>query len=79
MRKVQVNTQVRSTKEQRDATGCGMWLPKTFEGLFHEWGVNYEEFETGPGNFTVAIVELEDGTVDTFPAHQIKFIDKEGK
>lgn len=35
------------------------------EGLFHCWGVNYEEFESGPGNYTVAIVEMPDGTVLT--------------
>lgn len=31
------------------------------EGLFHQWGNAYEEFEDGPGNYTVAIVELPDG------------------
>ncbi len=33
------------------------------DGIFHEWGSDYEEFEDGAGNFTVAIVELKDGTV----------------
>ena len=23
-----------------------------FEGMFHEFGISYEEFENGPGNFT---------------------------
>jgi len=26
-------------------------------GFFHKWGTNYEEFESGPGHFPVAIVE----------------------
>ena len=26
-------------------------------GLFHQWSLNYEEFETGPGNFPVAIIK----------------------
>ncbi len=26
-------------------------------GFFHEWGQNYEEFETGPGPFPAAIIE----------------------
>lgn len=40
---------------------------------FHQWSAEYEEFETGPGNYSVAIVELEDGSVRTPPAHWIKF------
>lgn len=44
-------------------------------GKFHQWGVDYEEFETGPGNFSVAIVELPDGTVNTFEASYVKFLD----
>ena len=32
-------------------------------GKFHQWGSNYEEFENGAGNYSVAIVELPDGTV----------------
>lgn len=35
------------------------------EGKFHGWGSGYEEFESGPGNYTVAIVEFPDGKVDT--------------
>ncbi|WP_312998282.1 hypothetical protein [Leclercia sp.] len=46
----------------------------TIEGLFHQWGSDFEEFETGPGNVTVAIVEFPDGTVETFPPHNIKFL-----
>jgi len=26
-------------------------------GFFHQWSINYEEFETGPGNYPVAIIE----------------------
>ena len=40
---------------------------------FHQWGVDYEEFETGPGNFSVAIVEFADGTVKTVPAESVNF------
>ena len=29
-------------------------------GKFHQWGSNYEEFENGAGNYSVAIVELPD-------------------
>lgn len=46
------------------------------EGFFHHWGVDYEEFETGPGPFTVGVVELDDGSVVQRPASAIKFTDR---
>lgn len=46
------------------------------EGLFHQWGVAFEEFETGPGNYTVAIVERDDGTVETVDAGLVTFLEK---
>ncbi len=49
------------------------------EGVFHQWGNAYEEFEDGPGNYTVAIVELPDGKVVTPEAKDIQFIDREEK
>jgi hypothetical protein len=44
------------------------------EALFHQWGVDYEEFETGPGNYSTAIIELPNGVVKNIPADQIEFI-----
>lgn len=32
-------------------------------GYFHRWGSNFEEFENGAGNYSIAIVELPDGKV----------------
>ena len=56
----------------------GRFSNKEFsEGLFHQWENAYEEFETGPGNFTVAIVELPDGKIVTPDAKDIQFIDRE--
>lgn len=46
-------------------------------GLFHGWGADYEEFETGPGNYTVAIVELPDGSIVTPIPENIEFVDEE--
>ena len=43
------------------------------KGMFHQWGCDYEEFETGAGNFSTAIVEMEDGEVKNIPAEMIKF------
>jgi hypothetical protein len=42
---------------------------------FHQFGAAYEEFEAGPGNYTVAIVELPDGTVENANLHDIRFIE----
>lgn len=44
-------------------------------GYFHQWGVNYEELETGPGNFTTAIIETHDGCVVSCPAETVQFLD----
>jgi hypothetical protein len=63
-------------------------VPKTIEGsyrtqyvvepcgeaLFHQFGVGYEEFEAGPGNFTTAIVEWPDGRVESVPAEHVQFV-----
>lgn len=43
-------------------------------GLFHQWANNYEEFESGAGNYTVALVELSDGTIKEVVPKHIKFI-----
>lgn len=43
-------------------------------GLFHQWGTDYEEFDNGAGNYTVAVVELVDGTIVTHGVDKIKFL-----
>lgn len=48
-----------------------------FDGLFHGWGSEAEDGgEHGFGNFTVAIVEDENGRVFTINPNCIKFTDK---
>lgn len=44
------------------------------EAAFHQFGVGYEEFENGPGNFTTAIVEWPDGRVESVPVEHVRFI-----
>ena len=44
-------------------------------GYFHQWGYNYEEFETGAGNYSVAIIELPNGEVVMPVADDIQFLD----
>lgn len=44
------------------------------EGVFHIWGTEMEEGETGFAMQTVAIVELNDGRVEKVLPHNLKFI-----
>jgi len=46
-------------------------------GWFHQWAVDYEEFETGPGNFTTALVEDKFGHVRHCIADSVVFLDRE--
>ena len=43
------------------------------EGIFHQFGADYDEFETGPGNFTTAIVEMPDGEIKNIPVGLVVF------
>ena len=47
------------------------------EGRFHQWAGEYEEFESGPGNYTVALVEYSDGSIGTVMPDCIRFLDGE--
>ena len=42
-------------------------------GRFHCWGQAYEEFKAGPGNYTMAIVELPGGRIVTALPEDVKF------
>lgn len=44
------------------------------KGTFLGFGIDYEEFESGPAQYTTAIVELKDGKVITTPPEFIQFI-----
>ena len=48
--------------------------PTEFTGIFHGWGVDYVEFESGPGQFTCAIMELDNGKVELIPDENLTFI-----
>lgn len=45
------------------------------EGFFHEWASDYEESSEGFGNFTVAIIELDNGMIEKVLPTNIQFID----
>lgn len=44
------------------------------EATFHQFGVNYEEFESGAGNFSTAIIERDSGVIENVPVEMIEFI-----
>lgn len=44
------------------------------EGDFIQYGTDYEEFETGVGNFTTTVIEMPDGTVKNLPLDLIQFL-----
>lgn len=42
-------------------------------GTFHEFGVDYQDSDNGPGNYSTAIVEMPDGSVKNVPVELIVF------
>jgi hypothetical protein len=48
----------------------------TGEGLFHQWASAYDHTNDGIGNYTVALVELFDGSIERVTPDYIIFIDK---
>lgn len=48
------------------------WVKK--DAVFHQWGCTYEEFDSGPGNISAAVVEYLDGQVDIVIADRVQFV-----
>jgi|WetSurMetagenome_2_1015567.scaffolds.fasta_scaffold307229_2 hypothetical protein len=46
-----------------------------YTGKFHQWGSDYKEFESGPGNFTVGICETVTGKILTPLPRDMQFLD----
>jgi len=43
-------------------------------GFFCQWSQEHEEYQDGPGHFPVAIIENDDGTIETAPARLVRFL-----
>lgn len=56
-----------------EGTGC-FETEYINDGVFHAWGASFEEFETGPGNQTVAIIEEPNGEITQVSPENIKFV-----
>ncbi len=61
--------------EPKEGTHC--WEKEfNHDGIFHQWANAYEESSAGFGNYTVALVELPDGTISEILPSNIMFIDQ---
>lgn len=45
-----------------------------YEANFHQFGCKYDEFETGTGNYSTAIIELDTGEVKNVDVEKVEFI-----
>jgi len=52
---------------------------KVLKGIatFHQFGIGFEEFETGAANYTTAVIELDNGAVKNICCENIEFCDKQ--
>lgn len=49
------------------------WVPSG-TAVFHGFFSDYEEFQEGPGNYPAALIEWEDGCVESVAARSIRFL-----
>lgn len=63
--------------KKRDTWNGKNWVTGElkYEGVFHQWAVGFEEFEAGTGNYTYALIELADGTIEEVLPSDLKFIE----
>jgi hypothetical protein len=53
----------------------GKWETIEISGVFHQFAPQYDEFESGPGNGTIAIIEDTDGQVWACSIETVKFLE----
>lgn len=58
---------------------CRKNYPPPVEAKFIKYGVDFHEFDDGPGNFTSAILKLKDGTIVSRHVDCIRFLPKTWK
>ena len=81
LRKVMFNKWIPRVEEKTASGSTSVKGTNCFEtdfpnaGLFHQWANAYEESSEGFGNYTVALVEIIDGTILEIYPRQLKFID----
>ena len=61
--------------EMCQTPGTTIWkMVEKGEALFHAFGADHMEFENGPGNYSIAIVEWPNGQVEMVRADRIRFV-----
>ncbi len=68
--------ELKCPKERRHLPREKWWNETKKNGIFHCWGLETEEGENEIVNFTIGIVEDEDGQIHTPLPDFIKFLDK---
>jgi hypothetical protein len=67
-------------KAGRVVPGTGTWENEyTQDGHFLQWGSSFIEFESGPANFTVGIIQLPDGSIAEIEPSRILFLNNQNK
>ena len=46
----------------------------THDGVFLNWGLDFQELENGVGTYSVALVMLKDGTIEEITPNCLKFV-----
>lgn len=55
--------------------GRSSWIKGPWKrGKFHQFGCNYEEFDSGAGNYTTCIIECDYGAIKNIPVENCRFI-----
>lgn len=67
---------VRFTCTDKQVPGTGRMSDEyLMPGKFHQWGLESVETNESTTNYSVGIVEMPDGTVQTITPNNIKFVD----
>jgi hypothetical protein len=67
-------TKAEGQRYETTKLGTACWSGFDYQGLFHEWGVGCSEGETSFGNYSIALIELPDGTIEEVLPTNIKFV-----
>lgn len=59
--------------ERSEATGNKYEKVEDGVATFCTWGVDYETYDQGVGNFSTAIIKRPDGTIENIQAELVKF------
>ena len=62
-------------KEYNKEEKC--WRTNIYEGTFLDFSTDYEEFESGPGQYPVGIILLESGQLASVPVSNIEILSGE--